>query len=354
MRKAERWFEVPANEPIAMANALILGGGAPTLTLEAGALTALLDHEVEFDVVSTAGAGMLVGLLYAAPKGIGRREALIATKELGVHDSLYDVFPINFKVFLKPGQAAASYRRWQESLAKLGVGQMGRLAQDFWALQFAAWCPSDLTSDSLGMCAAAPWIEHAVDFERLQSFRPEFYLNAYCIEDEAMRIFAKHEITADHFRAGLAFPLIYPPFELEGKTYIEGSAVDTMNFRGLLRYREARAERAALPPLRNVVIFDVLSAKKLIRTPRNLYDAWVLSIIVPLVELARHDIELFRIKYNTQWKLNLLKIEFDIPDERWPYVLDWSYSNLSALWDIGYAAGARFCDRYQAELAGEY
>jgi predicted acylesterase/phospholipase RssA len=141
MRKAERWFEVPANEPIAMANALILGGGAPTLTLEAGALTALLDHEVEFDVVSTAGAGMLVGLLYAAPKGIGRREALIATKELGVHDSLYDVFPINFKVFLKPGQAAASYRRWQESLAKLGVGQMGRLAQDFWGVAIRGLVP---------------------------------------------------------------------------------------------------------------------------------------------------------------------------------------------------------------------
>ena len=43
-----------------MANGLLLGGGAPTLTLEAGALAALHDKDVRFDVISTAGAGMLV------------------------------------------------------------------------------------------------------------------------------------------------------------------------------------------------------------------------------------------------------------------------------------------------------
>jgi NTE family protein len=47
-----------------MANALLLGGGAPTLTLEAGALAALHDNEVRFDVVSTAGAGMIVVVLF--------------------------------------------------------------------------------------------------------------------------------------------------------------------------------------------------------------------------------------------------------------------------------------------------
>ena len=49
-----------------------------------------------------------------------------------------------------------------------------------------------------------------------------------------MDIFDKHEITPDHFRAALAFPLIYPPFMLNGKTYIEGSAIDTLCFEGVL------------------------------------------------------------------------------------------------------------------------
>ena len=52
-----------------MTIALVLGGGAPNLTLMAGAVAALDDAGVEFDVVSTSGAGMLIGLLYAAPKG---------------------------------------------------------------------------------------------------------------------------------------------------------------------------------------------------------------------------------------------------------------------------------------------
>ena len=56
-------------------------------------------ERVEFDVISTAGAGMLIGLLYAAPKGMSPRQALENTKEMGVHDTIYDLFPVNFKVF---------------------------------------------------------------------------------------------------------------------------------------------------------------------------------------------------------------------------------------------------------------
>ena len=43
--------------------ALLIGGGAPNSTLIAGALAAFLDHGIEFDVISTAGAGALMGLL---------------------------------------------------------------------------------------------------------------------------------------------------------------------------------------------------------------------------------------------------------------------------------------------------
>lgn len=46
--------------------ALIIGGGAPNATLMSGALSAFHEAGVEFDVVSTAGAGALIGLLYLA------------------------------------------------------------------------------------------------------------------------------------------------------------------------------------------------------------------------------------------------------------------------------------------------
>lgn len=257
------------------ATGLLLGGGAPTLTLQSGALAALHDNKVHFDAISTAGAGMLIGLLYAAPKGVSPREALERTKEMGVHDSIYEHFPVNFKVFHKPGALADWFRRYLQSLPRLTPGQddASRLMADWMALWAATFCPSDLSMKSLGLCDHAPWIDEVVDFDKLRQFPGEFYMNAYCITDHKMEIFTKEQITPAHFRASLAFPLIYPPFKLNGKTYIEGSAIDTLCFEGLLKYRDDRLNReragetrtkklARLAPLRNVVVFDVLSSKK--------------------------------------------------------------------------------------------
>ena len=345
------------------ATGLLLGGGAPTLTLESGALAALADNKVHFDVISTAGAGMLIGLLYVAPKGGSPRQALEATKEMGVHDSIYDHFPVNFKVFHKPGSAAQAYRRWLHSLPRMmpGQDQMSRLFADWMALMFATWCPSDMSSKSLGLCEHAPWIDDVVDFDKLQAFPGEFYMNAYNITDRKMALFTKDQITPDHFRAALSFPLIYAPFKLDGKTYIEGSALDTLCFDGLLNYRQKQLDEARKSktrsktlarhePLRNVVIFDVLSSEKIIREPISLYDAWVQSIMIPLVEIAKDDIKLFESNYNKDWGLNLMRIRFDIPDRHWPKVLDWSYSNLSTLFDIGYAAGQKFFEKHKHVL----
>ena len=77
--------------------------------------------------------------------------------------------------------------------------------------------------------------------------------------------------------------------------------------------------------------------------------------MIPLVEIAKDDIRLFEHVHNQHWsdaqpKLNLLRITFEIPDEHWPYVLDWSYSNLSKLYDIGYAAGLKFYDENDEAL----
>jgi predicted acylesterase/phospholipase RssA len=344
-------------------SALLLGGGAPTLTLQSGALAALHEQGVEFDVISTAGAGMLIGLLYVAPKGVSPAEALAQTREMGVHDSIYDHFPINFKVFHKPGELADGYRRWLQMLPRMVPGQdhASRLWADWLALMHATLCPSDLSLRSLGLCDHAPWIDEVVDFSKLKEFKGEFYMNAYCLDDHKMDIFDKHEITPDHFRAALAFPLIYPPFELNGKTYIEGSAIDTLCFEGVLKYYDRKlAKKDRLRPLDQIVIFDVLSAKQIIRKPASLYDAWVQSIMIPLVEIARDDVELFKHRHKHRWAEKwgkdgeefLLQVNFSelIPEKHWPKVLDWSYSNLSVLYDIGYEAGQKFFERNQQRL----
>ena len=54
--------------------ALFLGGGAPNLTLMSGALLALHEAKVDFDIVAMAGAGAVVGLVYLAPSGFARND----------------------------------------------------------------------------------------------------------------------------------------------------------------------------------------------------------------------------------------------------------------------------------------
>jgi hypothetical protein len=308
----------------------------------------------------------------------------------------------------------------------------------------AAWSPSSMTSDSLGMCAAAPWLEDVVDFAALENYPGEFLINAWNLREQKMRVFMKKEVSASHFRAALAFPLIYPPFELDGDHYIEGSAMDTLNLQGLLRFDEdydagyqfklkerlveilpeierilgardandprenfkavealvAAAEHAArdyafsrdkrdaatvhrrkdkeldrtraaelqklrqispaaraleresrqeseINAINKIIVFDVLGTEQLVRRPRNLYDAWVQQMIVPLVSISNENIKLFENQYDTGYGeegrlLHRLRFADQIPLEHWPNVLDWSYSNMTTLFDAGYRAGKQF------------
>ena len=89
---------------------LVLGGGAPNSPLIAGALAAFLDQEVEFDVISASGAGVLMGLLYTAPLEGSPREALKRWADTGVADSIYKMLPVNYKIFHKPGKEADVFR----------------------------------------------------------------------------------------------------------------------------------------------------------------------------------------------------------------------------------------------------
>jgi len=327
-----------------MTSAIVLGGGAPNLTLMSGALLALDDKGASFDVVSSTGAGMLVGLLYAAPMGGDRHAALAATGNMGVADEIHQHFPVNYKVFHKPGMAAEAYTKaMQKFLFQMPQATpQQRLMRDmaeFWA---AAMCPSDLSPKSLGLCQPPPWIDAVVDFESLKRFPAEFFLSAYSVDRRKFVNFHKEDIRPEHFKAALAFPLIYSPFEIDGETFIEGSAIETLNYEVLVEERDLTIDVA--------VAFDVLGQDKLIRKPRDLYDAWVLSIIFPLTAIAQMDTEKFvNITEKKAHKhTKVLKVEWAdlLADEHWETVLDWSYSNLKRLFEVGYKAGERFYERH--------
>ncbi len=342
--------------------ALLLGGGAPNSSLIAGALVAFLEKGVHFDVISTSGAGSLMGLLYTAPRSGDPKQALTAWSNAGIADAIYRGFPVDYKVFNKPGPAADMYR------AALVANPFTRPFVDIFApnaqhglwadwvnFWLATYCPSDLSSASLGMCAHLPFANQAIDFAAVKKMKPQFYINAYSLTKEKMKIWDKSEITEEHIKAAFAFPFIYPPYHLDGEDYIEGASVDSLNFEALISDDEKTpgVER----DIDTIVIFDILGNKKLIQKPNDLYDSWVNSIIIPLVQSTQDDIKLFERIHNIdpvthKPKRKLLKVPLmkNISEEHWPHVLDWSNSNVKYLFEIGYKAGLEFCANHPADL----
>lgn len=329
-----------------MAVGLVLGGGAPNLPLMSGALLALDEAGVEFDVVSTTGAGMLIGLMYAAPRHGTREETLKATREMGVHDSIYNAFPVNFKIFHKAGPMAEAYTKFhQEWLSKIPRRtSQERLISDLTQFWMASFCPGDMSPEQNGLCQPPPWIDLAVDFDKLSAFEGDFLMSAYCIEDEKEVSFFNDEITSDHFKAALAMPLIYAPYKMDDKTYLEGSAFNTLAFNpGGVMSKNL---------IDTVVYFDILGQRKLITEPKTIYDAWVHSIINPLTRIAEMDTKAYEDGDAKLDGVDVLRMPFrnNISDEQWPRVLEWSYSNMSELFDIGYKTGQEFAQTHKNTL----
>jgi predicted acylesterase/phospholipase RssA len=326
--------------------ALVLGGGAPNSALMAGALAAFAERGVTFDVVSTSGAGGLIGLLWQAPKNGDPVQALKNWVNSYVDDHIYNKFPVDYKVFFKPGLMADAYRQWlsmlpgyQKAVDEQNANPVFRLWSDMLQLFTATLSPSGLNMQDVGLCARVPWAPDLVDFDKIKDINPYFYLNAYNITKQIMEDFSKDQITLDHFKAAFAFPFIYGPYHMNGCDYYEGASRDCLNFKDLVEKHTG---------LETIVVFDVLGADNLIRVPRDLYDSWVLSMIIPLVSVAEDDLKLFALQYNHGWKrsegakTDLLVMPFDIPEQHLDTVLDWSYSNGQRLFDIGYKSAVAF------------
>lgn len=353
--------------------ALVIGGGAPNSTLIAGALAAFLAEGIEFDVISASGAGVLMGLLYTAPRDVSPREALMRWAEVGVADSIYKLFPVNYKVFKKPGVQAESYRDSLNAQMASMPGMPGLPANPFvemfthhfaeasakwndWMhLMMSALSPSDLNSGSLGLCAHLPFLEQSIDFNAVSKIGPAFYINAYNLDQHRMQIWGKDEIGPAHVRAALSFPFLYAPTEIDGENFIEGAALDTLNFTPFIAQDEDTP--ALHDDVDTLVVLDILGEDRLIRKPRNLYDAWVRSIITPLVKISKAEQRLFELEHNRDAdgnaKRNILKVDLmrGVPESHWPEVLDWSSSNMQRLFDVGYRAGIDFCRQHREALS---
>src|SRR3982074_1927459 len=89
---------------------LVIGGGAPHSTLMSGALLALHRAGLKYDMVSMAGGGGVVGLIYLSPKSMTPEQALESTLNFGVSDLLYSMFPDILNLSRKARRSADAFR----------------------------------------------------------------------------------------------------------------------------------------------------------------------------------------------------------------------------------------------------
>jgi len=332
---------------------LVLSAGAPNALLMAGVLCAVWEQGKTFDIIYTTGGSAFLGLVYAAPRGKEPNEALRGLVDvLSVSDAIFRLCPMNYKVFTKAGPFTEPIRRLADRF-KIPAPAPGaprdgrtdtyrRLYNDLVDMGAALVTPTTVNYWSKGICDPFPFLADVVDFAKLKRFPGSFYMNAFNVTREEPQLFSKEEIDVRHFLAALAYPFMYPPVEIDGNVYFEGADWDPVNFGNFLTRVKERDQ------VKTLVLMDILASLKddIIKVPANLWEAYGMSIITPAVSLAEKCIELFEkvdnLDADGQRIHDVLKIRFDIPAHLRPHIMDWSYSNLSGLFDAGYRTGLDF------------
>jgi hypothetical protein len=389
----------------------VLGAGAPHAGLMAGALAYMYRHNKTFDIFFTSGGGALIALLFVAPrKGKRADDALREVAEFGIDERIYRLFPVGYKTFFKQSWFTREFHEFAERLklpvaprpfpgqkpppgydpAKQDRRRLYNDVVDFWA---SALTPPRIGPTTLGLCAHLPFLEEMVDFDAVNRPVPPsgldleikipiiigplpngqvvvydlhpgwFYVNAYNLDAKRIEQFSNTipnrttdagSLTPDAIRGALSFPFVYPPEMVNGHPYCEGALIDPLNLPGVTRVVTDRASEKIVDvddaQEMRLYLFDILGSleRKLMYCPRSLWDAYGLSILTPVISLAKMSKRIYRLK-NPKGP-QLVPVKFRIPEQSRDRPLDWSYSNTTALWDAGWRAGKRFLDEYGDEL----
>lgn len=325
--------------------ALLLGAGGPLGGLEAGALIALDEKGVKFDIISGACIGSVLALTYSSPaKGMSGREALeMWCNTTGLSDEIYYSFcPANYKVFQKNSGVFNSVSdsflelmtKFNPFYASNPKNNIERLYSDLYLYWLSMCTPIAPSDNQNSISRIAPFLKNFIDFKKLKNIENEVYINAMNITDKKIEVFDKTEITEDHVIAGSSLLFLCPQTEINGKLYAEGSYRDSLNYQSLInQYSD----------IENIIVMNILNSQDLIRQPRDLYDAYNLSVMLPFITIAEDDTLLFKAAHENNQ--NIHKVIFDIPDNHTQYAMDWSVSNFKTLRDIGYQAGLDFYEK---------
>ena len=330
---------------------VVVSGGAPTVHLAAGALCAFYEKAPKFDVVATAGAGALPGLMYVAPKGGDPQKALRNSVNLNIHNALYQLIPSNFKVFHKYGPFSKLFWQLGHLIPHFPLppeerlsNSAKRLYNDWIDLVTAAITPTTLNYRSKSVLTRVQVIDDLVDWAGLRNYSGEFFLNSFSLKDRTLKVFDKTMLSPEAFYAALAMPWLYVPTEYQGTLYTEGASHDPGGLLAVFKNKQPTLDK-----LDAIVFLDTIGPE-LWTDPESIYEAMQLTIMDPIVTLLENFCGLFAFEefVYDQLKMPMLpkvyRLPFDVSSWERGKLLEWSYENALTLWETGYEAALEFCN----------
>lgn len=360
--------------------AITLAGGGPAAGLHIGALTALQEHSIDFQVWALSCIGAWVGIVYNKWQtgDKARQTGDFFRDNIFRDDNSYSGFPINtvFGPDLGANSGAivkfltdwSSYYR--AMLPPEKIADAFRESLSFWA-DLKNWDPR--TWDKTGgfnhwmldqVLAVNPYsrfltslmylapvnglskIYYAdssflktIEIENLYKKKDLFiYHNAWNLDKKELQLFSNikgdkyKDITTESLCACSALPYIEETITIDGNVYCEGALIDTVNFSRLLE------DHRDLDEIWVSRIVDVSQAQ----APRNMTEALGNLCMLFAGSLGDDDVKLF--KYHAKdegWKGTIyeLNVASDVN-------FDWSYSNLEKGINRGRAAVGELLNFY--------
>ena len=345
----DEWLAQPSRMGV------LASGGAPNLHLIAGALCAFYENKKSFDIIGASGAGALAGLLYAVPKQPGGQvAALEQTVNLNVSDAIYQLLPMNYKAFFKRGPLTKLFWQLGQKIPHRPLDRddrnhdtLARLYNDAIDFMFAALTPTTLNYFSKSVCTRLGVTDDLIDWSRLPSYPKQFYLNAFNLRNQRLKVFDKNTLNPDTFWAALAMPWLFEPTAAAGGVYTEGASHDPSGLEALWGFAERDFEGLDM-----IIALDTIGPN-LWTNPQNIYDALQMAIMDPIVSLAETVLTAYgQLEFSAnvaaaaagsrQVLPKLYWVPFPVPDWEAQHVLEWGYSNALTLWHVGHDAGKTF------------
>ncbi len=363
--------------------AIALAGGGPAAGLHIGALAALEDAGIEFDVFALSCIGAWVGIVYNTRSRPNRAQQTLEffDEHCFRDDRSYEWFPIN-RGFATDTQAlwkawatfALSPKLDWDSLVlpqEIHQGLVNTAAlltnprrwtdQDinYWLLNdvlavnpFTRYLTSLLYKSEINGLSKiyykdSPILKEVFNGDCLyRKNMPDVYHNAWRLptktEPGKLQIFHNRReasaggnerylrITPESLCACSALPYIEESIFIEGYEYTEGALVDTVNFKNLLQDH---------PDLDEVWVNRIVDESQ-VKSPHSLAGALANLPMQFAAEVGEDDVKLFRQHLLNQSRMRPRVVEIPI-DPKTRVTFDWKHSNLMQGYDEGREAVRR-------------